>query len=52
MDVERTNIFVKTPLGRPKRIGENNITIILRKWGAREWSGFKRPRIGTSGGLL
>jgi hypothetical protein len=42
----------KRPLGRPRHRWEDGLRMDLREFCWRVWSGFKWPRIRTSGGLL
>jgi hypothetical protein len=42
----------RRPLGRPRRIWEDNIKMDLREIGFGMWIGFIGLRIGTGGGLL
>jgi hypothetical protein len=42
----------KRPIGRPRRRWEDNIRMVLRKYGGKLWTGYIWLRIGTSGGLL
>jgi len=42
----------KRPLGRPRRRGDDNIKMILRKWDVGIWTGSIWLRIGTGGGHL
>jgi hypothetical protein len=42
----------KRILGRHSSRWEDNITIYVKKQGAKLWTGFIWLRIGTSGGLL
>jgi hypothetical protein len=40
----------KRPLGRPRRVGEDNIKMDLQEVGRGAWTGFMWLRIGTGGG--
>jgi hypothetical protein len=42
----------RRPLGRPRRIGENNIKMDLQDVGWGAWTGLSCLRIGAGGGLL
>jgi hypothetical protein len=42
----------KRPLGRPRHRWEDNIKIILGKYGLGVWFGFMWVKIVTGGGLL
>jgi hypothetical protein len=42
----------KSPLGRPRRMWEDGIRMVLREIGLGVWIGFDCLRTGTDGGLL
>jgi hypothetical protein len=42
----------KRPSGRPRRRWEDNIVMILEKYGGDVWTGFRWLRTGTGGRLL
>jgi hypothetical protein len=42
----------KSPLARPRRRWEDNITWILKEWGVKRWTGLNIFRTGSDGLFL